>query len=155
MATTVKWPHLLQNYFSVTLSPDQQQLWQGELADETNETLCAAIRWAAKNWKRPDYCQINITTMQAWLYKSKNGSQEERVQLEIEYQRKVDGIVADLCRQVDAAPKEGGRVILRTLINGIANEIVRARVAEHASLRGYDWWQDCREQAKQTTGERQ
>lgn len=129
MSTSVKWPHLLQTYFSVTLSPEQQQIWQGELEGETNESICKAIRWASKHWKRPEYCQINMTTLQAWLYKVQHGgSAEQRVRAEIEYQRKVDAMIAEKCALIDQTKS---KLALCQIIESV-DERLLPRLAQHA-----------------------
>jgi hypothetical protein len=133
-----KWPDLLKAYFSIELTPDQYRTWCEELNGETDAKVCEAIRWASKHWKRPDFVQINMTTLQAWLYKSQNGgNQEQKVQAAIEFQRKVDAQIAEKCKAIDEADKKPE--IVAAIESG--GEHLIARLAQYAlTARRFDYY---------------
>jgi hypothetical protein len=140
-----RWPHLLQTYFSVALDATQQQIWEDELLGETNETMSEAIRWASLHWKRPEFCQINLTTMQAWLYKSKHGTDEQKTAESLAFLRKIDALVAEKCREIDATPDDAQ---IRVIIESV-DVALRGRLAHHAEIsQGYDWFAELRNEAK-------
>ena len=54
--------------------------------------------------------------------------------------------LADLRRQIEAAPEAGGHTVIRTIIEAQPCEKVRSILAGHAmAYRSYDWWADCRQ----------